>query len=73
MNVINYMTDDAGLITLRSREFKLRLLDKAKIRTAGAKLRWQLLNTLVPVLLIILGGLLFNLIRKRRFSNKFKT
>jgi ABC-2 type transport system permease protein len=35
MNVINYMTDDQGLIALRSREFKLRLLDKTRIRTAG--------------------------------------
>jgi ABC-2 type transport system permease protein len=68
LNVINYMTDDQGLIDLRSREFKLRLLDKTKIRTEKMKLKWKMINTVLPVLVIILFGLSFNFFRKRKYS-----
>jgi ABC-2 type transport system permease protein len=68
MNVINYMTDDQGLIALRSREFKLRLLDRSRIRTADMKLKWKMINTLIPVLIIMVFGLGFNFIRKRKYS-----
>ncbi len=70
MNVINYMTDDQGLIELRSREFRLRLLDKARIRTSAMKFRWQMINTLLPVLLIISSGLTYSLLRKRKYGKK---
>jgi ABC-2 type transport system permease protein len=68
MNVINYMTDDQGLIALRSREFKLRLLDKTRIRTAEMKFKWKMINTVLPVVVIIAFGLLFNFFRKRKYS-----
>jgi ABC-2 type transport system permease protein len=68
MNVINYMTDDQGLISLRSREFKLRLLDKTRIRTAEMKLKWKMVNTVVPVFLILIFGLLFSILRKRKYA-----
>ncbi len=67
MNVINYMTDDQGLISLRSREFKLRLLDKARIRTDKMKFRWKIINTVLPVFIILLFGVLFNFFRKRKY------
>jgi ABC-2 type transport system permease protein len=68
MNVINYMTDDQGLIELRSREFKLRLLDKSRIRTADMKLKWKLINTVLPVAAILFFGLGFSYFRKRKYS-----
>ena len=33
INCMNYLVDDNGLMELRSREMKLRLLDKPKIRS----------------------------------------
>ncbi len=68
MNVINYMTDDQGLIELRSREFKLRLLDKSRIRTAQMKFKWKMINTVLPVVIILIFGLTFNFLRKRKYS-----
>ncbi|MGC9342800.1 MAG: Gldg family protein, partial [Bacteroidales bacterium] len=47
MNVINYMTGDKSLIQLRSREFKLRLLDRTKIRIKEVRNRWAIINTLI--------------------------
>jgi len=70
LNVINYMTDDQGLIGLRSREFKLRLLDKTRIRTAEMKFKWKMINTALPVLVIVAFGLGFNYFRKRKYSKR---
>jgi len=68
MNVINYMTDETGIMELRSREFKLRLLDREATGDRGTVLRWKLVNTLVPVVLVILGGIGFWFFRKRKFA-----
>ncbi|MCK4360586.1 MAG: hypothetical protein KAV70_02475, partial [Bacteroidales bacterium] len=65
-NVMNYLCDDSGLISIRSRELKLRLLDKTKI--SNNKLFWQLLNTLLPVLLVIIFGIIWAWVRKRRYA-----
>ena len=68
LNAMNYLTEGEGLINIRSRELKLRLLDPAK--AGNNKLFWQLLNVVVPVLLIILFGVLQAIIRKRKYARK---
>ncbi len=66
LNCIDYMVDDAGLIALRSKQFKLRMLNSAAAKES--RTGYQILNTLVPVLLILIFGIVFNYIRKRRFA-----
>lgn len=66
LNAINYLCDDSGLISARSKVLKLRLLDNTKIN--NDRLFWQLLNTIVPVLLIILFGIIQAFIRKRKYA-----
>lgn len=66
INCLNYLIDDRGLIDLRSRELKVRLLDKEK--TSDNRLLWQLINTLGPVLLVLLAGSIFGLLRKRKYA-----
>ena len=66
MNVMNFLCDDSGLISIRSRELKLRLLDKTKI--AGKKLQWQLLNIILPIVLVFLFGLIYSGIRRKKYS-----
>ena len=55
VNTLDYMLDDKGLIAIRSRELKIRLLDLEQIKEE--RLYWQLLNTIVPLLLLILMAL----------------
>jgi len=69
MNAINYMTDRSGLMELRSREFKLRLLDKAKLASGSVMAKWKILNTAVPVLFVILFGFGFNYARRKKYSH----
>jgi ABC-2 type transport system permease protein len=66
LNAINYLSDESGLISVRSRELKLRLLDSTK--TGKQRLFWQLLNTLVPIFLILGFGVVKYQVRKRKFS-----
>lgn len=65
MNCIDYLADDQGIMQLRTKVVKLRLLDKVKIREQ--QVRWQLINTLFPILIYLLLSFLFNYLRKRRY------
>ena len=66
INCMNYLVDDKGLISLRSRELKIRLLDRQKIK--DNRILWQLINTLGPLLLVLIGGTIFLFIRRRKYS-----
>lgn len=66
LNAINYLTDGRGLISVRSRELKLRLLDKTKLNSQ--RLMWQFINLGAPILIIILLGALMIWYRKRKYS-----
>ncbi|HLP73557.1 MAG TPA: gliding motility-associated ABC transporter substrate-binding protein GldG [Bacteroidales bacterium] len=66
VNCLNYLVDDKGLMELRSREMKIRLLDPSKVRSE--RLKWQLINIACPVLLVLIAGFLYNYYRKRRYT-----
>jgi ABC-2 type transport system permease protein len=66
MNAVNYLCDDSGLISARSRELKLRMLDSTRIK--DEKLKWQLLNVILPILLVMIFGFVQHFIRRRRYS-----
>ena len=69
-NAVSYLVDGEGLIDIRSREFKIRLLDPDK--RVNQRLRWQLVNTLVPTGLVILLGIVMAWIRKKKYSTTKK-
>jgi ABC-2 type transport system permease protein len=66
MNILAFLTEENGLIRARNKEVKIRPLDKEKI--AAGKLKWQVLNLLVPVALLILYGVLRAWLRKKRYA-----
>jgi ABC-2 type transport system permease protein len=66
LNAVNYLTDDLGLLSLRSREVRLRLLDKNRIN--DQLFFWQIINVLLPILLVLGLGIGFNYWKKRRFG-----
>ena len=68
LNVINYMTDETGIMELRSREFRLRLLNREVTGQPSEALKWKLINTLLPLLLLLLAGWLYQRIRRRRYA-----
>jgi ABC-2 type transport system permease protein len=67
LNAINYLTDEVDLMSLRTREIKLRLLDREKVKEE--KTKWILFNTVFPVVIIILFGIVLAYYRKRKYNN----
>ncbi|HQN99190.1 MAG TPA: hypothetical protein PKU86_07040, partial [Bacteroidales bacterium] len=67
LNALNYMLDDSKLVTIRSREIKMRLLDPQKLQ--NERLRWQTLNIVAPVVLVLIFGLIKYYLRKRRYAH----
>ncbi len=70
LNAVNYLTDDDGWMALRSREIKLRLLNKPAI--IGQRTFWQIANIALPLVLLGLFGVCFNFIRKKRYTKELK-
>ena len=66
LNCVNYLLDDEGMLQLRSREVKLRLLDKKKTNLQRNK--WQLVNVGLPLLLVISFALGQAYYRKRKYN-----
>ncbi len=66
INLIEYLVDDYGLLESRSKDVKLRLLDKAKIQEE--KRGWQLLNVGLPIVLLLLFGFAYHYIRRRKYE-----
>jgi len=66
-NAILYLTDNDGWMQLRNRTLKLRLLNKNI--TNNERLIWQLINTLIPIALIIIFGIGYQVIRKRKYTS----
>jgi ABC-2 type transport system permease protein len=67
LNIADYMTDDSGLIALRTKEIQIRLLDRARIRSE--KLKWQLINTILPLCLVLIFAIFQHYIRKRKYAH----
>jgi len=66
VNSLNYLVDNNGIMELRSREVKLRLLNMTEVKSS--KLKWQLINIAGPVLIVALSGFFYNYFRKRRYT-----
>jgi ABC-2 type transport system permease protein len=66
LNAVNYLCDDSGLLESRTREIKLRLLDKNKISKERQK--WQVINVSFPIILVIIFGLSQAYIRKKKYA-----
>lgn len=65
-NAVSYLVDGEGLISIRSRELKIRLLDMNKVN--DNTMLWQVVNVIVPSALVVVFGFVLALIRKRKFT-----
>jgi ABC-2 type transport system permease protein len=66
VNAINYLNDDKGLMNLRTREFKLRLLDKTKV--LEQRVKWQVINLTIPSILLLIFVGIWLYIRRKRYT-----
>jgi len=66
LNIADYFTDDDNLIVLRNKDLKIRLLDKGKVKVE--KTKWQIVNIVVPLLLLIFFAIFQHYYRKYKYA-----
>lgn len=66
MNTVNYLLDDSGLLDLRNKKVQLQFLDKEK--AYSERTFWQLINVVLPLVILLLFGFIFTYLRKRKYS-----
>ncbi len=65
-NCLDYLINSSNLSEAKAKDYTLRLLDKKKVE-AGSDF-WKLMNILVPVSIIVLFALLYQFIRRRKYT-----
>jgi gliding-associated putative ABC transporter substrate-binding component GldG len=65
LNILGYLTAEDGLIQVRSKQVKIRPLDKTLARD---RLKWQLINLVLPVVILIAFGMVRMYWRKRKYA-----
>jgi gliding-associated putative ABC transporter substrate-binding component GldG len=66
VNAVDYLIDDQGVISARTKEVTLRPLDKLKLQ--NERTFWQAFNMAAPLVFILIFGLLFSFLRKRAYG-----
>lgn len=67
LNAVDYLVEDNGLISAKAKEVKIRPLDKIKVK--NERLKWQLINLISPLAILVLFGILKSILRKRKFAS----
>lgn len=65
-NCMGYLIDRSGLMEAKGKDYTLRLLDPAKVEEQ--KSRWQIINIVAPILLVILFAMIYQWRRKRKYT-----
>ena len=66
-NCLEYLVNPSHILETRSKDFTLRLLDSAKVEKDRSL--WQFINIGLPLMLVVLGGYVYQIIRKRKFAS----
>ncbi|WAC40851.1 gliding motility-associated ABC transporter substrate-binding protein GldG [Pedobacter sp. SL55] len=66
LNIVDYFTNEDNLIALRNKEVTIRPLDKTLVRTE--KTKWQLVNTVLPIALLICFAIFQHYYRKHKYA-----
>ena len=65
-NSLEYLINNVGLSEARAKDYTLRLLDPKK--TVAQRTAWQIINLALPLLLIIIGGIIYQWWRRKKYS-----
>ncbi len=65
-NCLDYLLNSSGLAEAKAKDYTLRLLDGKKV--TAQKGLWQAINIIAPIIIIIIFGLLFQFIRRKKYT-----
>ncbi|MCU0368570.1 MAG: gliding motility-associated ABC transporter substrate-binding protein GldG, partial [Cyclobacteriaceae bacterium] len=66
LNCIAWLTDEGGLINTRTKEIKIRPLDKQKV--ISQRSYWQVINLFIPLLVLVAFGIFRAYWRKYKYT-----
>ena len=65
-NCVEYLVNPSRILETRAKDFTLRMLDPTKVESD--RTMWQLINIGLPILLVVLGGYVYQQVRRQRFA-----
>src|SRR5690606_3741699 len=68
LNCMEYLTDKNSLLEARTKDVKLRLLDKGRIKEERDT--WRIVNVGIPIALVLIFGSVYMFFRRRRYEVK---
>jgi ABC-2 type transport system permease protein len=68
LNCLEYLTSKSNIIETRNKEIILRLLDTRKVEEQ--RIKWQFINIALPILIVVLFGIIYQQLRKRKYASK---
>ncbi len=66
LNAVDYLLDDTGLLTIRGKSLDIKLLNKEKVHSQRGI--WQFVNIVFPLLFLALFGIVYHVVRKRKYQ-----
>lgn len=66
LNMVAFLVDENGLIKARNKEVKVRPLDKGRVQ--NERIRWQVINLVSPLVVLVMFGLSRSYWRKRKYT-----
>lgn len=66
LNSMEYLVGNPGILQTRAKDYTLRLLDQKKIDESRSA--WLIMNLILPIVLILIFGLIYTAIIRRRYS-----
>ncbi len=67
-NAVDFLCDSSGLVSLNAKNIQLRPLNTPKIKLESKK--WKTINLVIPIILIIIFGIVYNFRRIRKYTGK---
>lgn len=68
LNCLEYLVNPSGILETRQKDFALRTFDPKQVEQE--KTFWQVLNLGLPLLVLLIFGLVFQYLRKFKYSSK---
>ena len=66
LNAVNYLLGDIGLMNIRNKDININYLNPELI--SKQKTKYKLVNTLIPVVLLFITGIIFNVYIRKKYK-----
>ncbi len=65
-NCLDYLINNSGLTEAKSKDYTLRLLNSKKVE--DERVKWQIINILLPIVVVFIFGFIYQYWRRRKYS-----